>query len=156
MNLNLKKLTFCLLIPMLTGTIATMLTHQHLNIYTFIIQAPLSFQIWLFPIVWAFLYLFIGISMYCVIDIDAEDSHLLICIALFLILLILNFIWPFLFYNFQWYLLSLLCSISILFYSFFLIVAFYWVSHIGSLLLIPYCLWMVYLSYLSFYICFFI
>ena len=60
----MKKRTFIinLIIPLLVGGLSALLTRQQMEIYMHLNKPLLSPPGWLFPIVWTFLYILMGIS----------------------------------------------------------------------------------------------
>ena len=72
----MKKRTFIinLIIPLLVGGLSAWLTRQQMETYMHLNKPLLSPPGWLFPIVWTFLYILMGISSY-MIYISQDDRR---------------------------------------------------------------------------------
>lgn len=143
MNLNYKKLIIYFLIPLILGSIVGLLTSGN---YNEIIMSKFTPPKILFPIVWSILYILMGVSRY-IID-NKENNHNAISIYRFQ--LIVNLIWPFLFFNFKWYLFSFIWIILLITLVTIMIIKFLKLSKVSGLLQIPYLLWLVFASILNF------
>lgn len=103
-----------------------------------------------FPIVWSVLYLFMGISVGLILNINHRRRKTLI--RVFILQLLLNFLWSISFFYFQspmaGIVIIVLLEIAIIYYT----LRVYPVHKISALLFIPYVLWVSFATYLNFYI----
>lgn len=143
MKIDYKKLIIYILIPLILGSIIGLLTSGN---YNEIIMPKFTPPKILFPIVWSILYISMGISRY-IID-SKEHNHS--AITIYRIGLIVNLVWPFLFFNFKWYLFSFLWIILLITLVTIMIIKFLKLSKISGLLQIPYLLWLIFASILNF------
>lgn len=98
-----------------------------------------------FPIVWSILYLLMGISIY-IINKDEIDKK---STTIFIVQLIFNYVWSFLFFTFKLYHLSALWIIILLTLVIFMIDRFYRINKTAGLLQIPYFIWLLIALYLN-------
>ena len=103
-----------------------------------------------FPIVWGVLYLFMGISIGLILNLNHRRRKKLI--RVFVLQLLLNFLWSISFFYFQspmaGIVIVVLLEIAIIYYTLMV----YPVQKISALLFIPYVLWVSFATYLNFYI----
>lgn len=103
-----------------------------------------------FPIVWGVLYLFMGISIGLILNLNHRRRKKLI--RVFALQLLLNFLWSISFFYFQspmaGIVIVVLLEIAIIYYTLMV----YPVQKISALLFIPYVLWVSFATYLNFYI----
>jgi len=133
-----------ILITLLVGLIAGLLTMNSMGIYSTINRPPLSPPSWLFPVVWTILYTLMGISVARYIIKTNEIPRI------YVLQLIVNFIWPFIFFNLEAYLLAFIWLILLIALVVLMILEFYRVDKLASLLQIPYLIWLLFAAYLNF------
>lgn len=143
MKINYKKLVIYILMPLILGSIVGLLTSGN---YNEIIMPKFMPPKILFPIVWSILYILMGISRY-LIDNKGNNHN---AITIYRIGLIVNLLWPFLFFNFKWFLFSFLWIILLIILASIMIIRFYKLSKSSSLLQIPYLIWLIFASILNF------
>ena len=149
MNLNIqwKKLLINLLIPLSVGGLSAFLTRNSMELYETIVQPALSPPAWLFPVVWTLLYVLMGISAYFIFISDSE--YKIEALTLYGIQLVLNFIWPLIFFLGQNFLIAFII-IAVLWYSVLkMIQAFSAVRPLAGTLQIPYLIWLTFAAYLN-------
>ena len=66
MKQNWKIILVCILIPLIVGTVAGLLTMGGMEQFASLNKPPLSPPAWLFPIAWTLLYTLMGISFYII------------------------------------------------------------------------------------------
>ena len=142
MKINIRKLLFYILIPVFLGSIVGFLTSSSNN-YNDIIQPSFAPPGILFPIVWTILYILMGISSYIVSE---KNGNL----DIYVVQLIVNLLWSFLFFTFKWYLLSFLWILLLIVLVVIMIKDFYKSSKISAYLQIPYLLWIIFAAILNF------
>ena len=148
--MSAKNLFISIGISLGIGGLSSLLTYKSQNIYDEIVTPTLSPPSILFPIVWTILYILMGISSYMIYDSKSEfKSKALIIYAM---QLIVNFIWPILFFNLRLFLLSFLWLILLIIIVFYMLKIFYDIKPVSSYLQIPYICWLLFASYLNFMI----
>lgn len=105
---------------------------------------------YVFGIIWPILYTLIGISFFVYINSFYTNKGLI----LFTIQLVLNLIWPYLFFEKRFLCVSLLNIILLNVFVFLTYNEFNKASTLSSQLLIPYMIWIFFAMYLNSYICF--
>lgn len=144
-GLNYKKLFFFILITLLFGFIGSLFVNT--NTYQNLIKPNISPPTFVFPIVWTILYLLMGISLYLVSE---EYGNKIKYYLIYLIQLIVNILWPILFFKFNLFGLSFLWILLLLVLVIIMIKNFYQISRKAAYLQIPYLIWLIFASYLNF------
>ena len=145
-----KLLLVCIAIPLAVGGVAAWLTKDAMATFSLIQQPPLSPPAWLFPVVWTVLYTLMGISSYLVYILGRESDEGKLALALYAAQLAVNFVWPILFFDFQWYLISLLWLLLLVVLVIAMIRSFYKIRPMAAYFNIPYVLWLLFATYLNF------
>ena len=148
MKIKWKDLIVCLIIPLAVGGLSAFLTRNSMDIYSSINQPPLAPPSILFPIVWTILFILMGVSSYLVYTSDATNKRE--ALTLYGVQLVVNFIWPLLFFNMQAYLFSFIWLVLLWVLVALMIRQFYKATPIASYLQIPYILWLTFAAYLNF------
>lgn len=142
-----KKLILCLAIPLVVGGLAALLTKDSMATFDSIRKPAFSSPGWVFPVAWTVLYVLMGIACYLIVVPGKPSSGAL---ALYGIQLVVNFLWPVLFFNLEMYLLSFFCLILLWILVFLTARAFFRISKPAGCLMIPYLLWVTFAGYLNF------
>lgn len=145
------KLFLSILIPLLTGSVAGLFTTKGVNGWYAAAQKPwFNPPNWLFAPVWTTLYILMGIALYLVWKSGVERKIKKTAIILFVIQLVLNFAWSFIFFSLQqtgWALAELvLMWLAIL----FTILQFGKISSAAAWLLVPYISWVSFAGVLNY------
>ena len=148
MKINWKALIISLIIPLAVGGLSAFLTRDSMMIYEQITQPPLAPPSILFPIVWTILFALMGVSSYLVYTSDAKNKKE--ALSLYGVQLIVNFIWPLLFFNMQAFLASFLWLLLLWVLVALMIRQFYIARPIAGYLQIPYLIWLTFAAYLNF------
>ena len=135
-------------IPLTVGGLAGLLTMSSMGFYETINKPPLAPPGFLFPIVWGILYTLMGISSYLIWKEHTAESRM--ALYIYAVQLILNFVWPLLFFNGRMFLFSFVWLLALLATVILMTVRFYNINKVAGLLQIPYILWLVFASYLNF------
>lgn len=143
-----KVLIFCILLPLAVGGAASLLSNNGMEAFIKINQPPLSPPAWLFPVVWTILYTLMGISSYLILT--SEEDNVRSAGMLYGYQLVVNFLWPIFFFNFQWYLFSFLWLMLLIGLVAAMVREFYKISKPAAYLNIPYLLWLMFAAYLNF------
>jgi len=147
-KINVKKLLFNILLPVVLGSLVGLLTSSFTN-YDEIIQPRFAPPGILFPIVWTILYTFMGISIYLVKENNSKNQA---SIKIYKLQLIVNLLWSFLFFTFRLYLVSFIWIILLIVLVIHMILNFYKISKPAAYIQIPYLIWLFYASILNFQI----
>ena len=135
-----------ILIPLVLGGIVGFIISGS-TYYNSLIQPELAPPAILFPIVWTILYFLMGLS-YGIITIYSDlDSDVK---TIYYSQLIVNLIWPIIFFVMKNRLLALIWIILLLILIIIMIVKFYKKNKVASLIQIPYLLWTIFATYLNF------
>ena len=149
MKKNWKLLVVCIAIPLAVGALSAFLTKDGMQMFETIQMPPLSPPGWIFPVVWTMLYTFMGISSYLILTSGADKDALNDAISTYAYQLTVNFLWPILFFGFQWFLLSFLWILLLIFLVVSMIGKFYKICKMAAYLNIPYLVWLCFAAYLN-------
>ena len=149
MRINKRLLFICIAIPLVVGGISALLTQNSMQMFELIAKPPLSPPGWLFPVVWTILYTLMGISTYIILMSDASQEETADAIRLYAYQLLVNFLWPTFFFNFQWYFFALLWLILLWILVFFMIKKFASINKLAAYMNIPYLIWLTFAGYLN-------
>ena len=142
-------LIICIAIPLLVGGLSALLTGGAMENFGMLNKPPLSPPAWLFPVVWTILYTLMGISSYLIIVSDAEEEDKYEAIVLYGYQLGVNFLWSTFFFNFEWYLFSLVWLILLWVLVFLMIKKFWKIDKRAAWLNVSYLVWLTFAAYLN-------
>ena len=137
----MKKRIFFSLLPLIGGIIVSLIISSSIN-YSELIKPPLAPPKIIFPIVWSVLYILLGISYFIVNDKKVDETYLKG--------LLVNLLWPIIFFVFKLYFVSFLWLLLLLLFVITLYIEFYKINKIGALLQWPYIIWVIFALYLNF------
>lgn len=144
-----RSYAFWILLTEAVGALSGWLIRDSIGLYRdAILKPPLSPPGIVFPIVWAVLYALMGIGI-ARIRLSAPSEQRTNSLQLYLLQLIVNFLWPIVFFRMQSFggallLLGLLLGLVLWMY-----LAFRQVDPLAAKLQIPYLLWLVFAAYLN-------
>ena len=145
--IRLKKLALFVLLTVAVGWIGGLLGGRNEEVYMSLQRPPLSPPMLVFPIVWSILYILIGTGAYLI---SKEDSPAVPgTLRIYWIQLILNALWPVLFWRFGMYTLSAVLIGVILLMVIALIVRAIPINRASAVLFVPYLLWLLFALYLN-------
>ncbi len=150
MKINIPLLIKCILIPLAVGAVSAFLSSDAMMAFDLLNKPALSPPAWLFPVVWTILYTLMGISSYLVLVSDADREEIQNALKIYALQLVVNFLWPTFFFNFQWYLFAFIWLVLLWVLVFIMIWRFKDVSKLAAYLNIPYILWLTLAGYLNF------
>ena len=131
------------------GALAGWLTREGTEIFNLsVAEPPFSPPAAIFPIVWTILYLLMGIGAARIAMTPPSDARSR-SLTLYLVQLFFNFLWPFVFFNLQWYGAAFLWLIALWFLVFFMIQSFRAVDPTAAALQLPYLIWLTFAAYLN-------
>ena len=149
MKIQWKKLIVCIAIPLAVGGLAALLTGGGMSQYNQFRQPPFSPPGWLFPVVWTILYLLMGYASYRILTSDADPQQIRKALLLYSAQLVLNFLWPLVFFGQEWYLAAFILLLALWVLIFLTIRAFSDIDERAGDLLLPYILWVTFAAYLN-------
>ena len=152
MKINKRLLFICIAIPLIVGITASLLTRNSMEIFAFVNKPPLAPPSGLFPIVWTILYILMGISSYLIIVADVNKTAKEKALRLYTYQLLVNFLWPTFFFNFQWYFFSFVWLLLLWILVLLMILQFKKIRPLAGYLNVPYFLWLTFAGYLNFLI----
>lgn len=123
------------------------------NWYNNIKKSKLNPPSWVFGVVWPILYctmIFSFIKVYS----NKKCENLCYPLIIFIFHTILNFIWTTLFFKFKNISLALIDLILLDISLIYIIFLFYQIDKTASLILVPYLIWILFATYLTFFIFF--
>lgn len=143
------KLAISLAIPLTVGAIAGMFTSQAVPEWYAALNRPsYAPPNWLFGPVWTTLYVLLGISLFLVWNTEASRVRNL-AITIFIIQMLLNFAWSFIFFYYKQPGWALVEIIVLLFAIVLMVVTFHKVKPVAAYLNIPYLLWVSFATLLT-------
>ena len=145
---KLKTYGISILIPVALGGIVGLLISGSIN-YNSLEQPPLSPPSFLFPIVWTILYTLMGISFGILKDKSLVDSKIS---SIYYFQLVVNLLWPIFFFILKWRLFSFFWIVLLVILVINMIIKFYNKDTLAGLLQIPYLLWLLFATYLNFFV----
>lgn len=148
---NWIRLIVSIGLPLAVGAVAGMFTSSEINGWFQSIEKP-SWQPpnWVFGPVWTVLYILMGIAFYLVWKNDDAKNHKRMAITLWLIQLVFNFLWSFIFFKehqLDWALGEILV---LWFFILLTIIYFARISTLAAWLMVPYICWVSFASLLTF------
>lgn len=141
------KFIISILIPLGVGAISGFITKGSIGIYKTLERPPLSPPGYIFPIIWTILYILMGISSYLIYVSDSPERKE--ALKIYIIQLIVNVIWPIIFFNYQLYLISFTWIMILWVLVVKMIIEFKKINKWAALLQIPYLLWTTFATYLT-------
>ena len=146
--IHLKSLLLSLFIALFGGGVVGILTMGSQGVYKSLKLPSFSPPSFIFPIVWSILYVLMAVSSYMVYESGSKIKKR----ALFVygLQLLLNFIWPIIFFNTKMYWLAFFLLAFLLILVLAMIYLFYKVRPLVAYLQIPYVLWLLFAGYLNF------
>ena len=142
-----------LLIPLSLGLIVSLLIPNMKSLYESLEKPFFAPPSIVFPIAWTILYILMGIASYKVYIKKYQNIDISSAIFVYEIQLLLNILWPIIFFSFRLYGLAFIELLILLIFVILTTIRFYKKSGIKTaLLLAPYILWLIYAGVLNFYI----
>ena len=115
--------------------------------YFELVKPPLSPPPALFGIVWSVLYFLMAVSISLVISKGGQNAES--ASKIYYLQLIVNFVWPILFFNFGFLTLAFVWLLLLIALVVLMIVRFYKISPLAAYLQIPYLVWLLFAAYLN-------
>ncbi len=147
-KINWFQLLVIVLIAELVGVLGSLFSGNTGQIYTSFVKPPLSPPGWLFGVIWPILYLLMGIAAYIIYQ-SPETLDRKKAITLYWVQLLVNFLWPIVFFRFEWYWISV---VVILLLDILVLMTTIWfckIKKVAGYLMMPYLLWVLFATYLN-------
>ena len=148
-ELNIKILAVAIVLPLLTGTLSSLLSGDMIKTYFFLQKPRFAPPGWVFPAVWTLLYVLMGLASYIVYTSDKDRQFKGNVLLIYLGQLVMNFIWPILFFRFSLYMGSFLWMILLWLGILVSTGCFFMLDRTAGLLMLPYAVWTGYALYLN-------
>lgn len=143
---NLKIYIRSILVPVFLGGIVGFFISGSVN-YSSLEKPLLAPPSILFPIVWTILYILMGVSYGRLESKSLMDSK---SKFIYYLQLFVNLLWPIFFFVLKWRLFSSFWILLLVAFVFLMIIDFYQKDKLSGLLQIPYLLWSIFATYLTF------
>lgn len=147
-KINLKALITFLFASLGTGFLSSLLIRDNVSVYQDIVRPDFAPPSAVFPIAWTILYTLMGISAYIIYMSDSPKKTS--ALIIFAIQLAVNFMWSIIFFNMRNYFGAFLWIILLVVWIIAMIVSFYKIDKKAAYLQIPYLLWTIFASVLTF------
>lgn len=146
---KLKPYIISVIIALAVGGLSALLTKNNMSIFEKINMPPLSPPSVVFPIVWAVLYILMGISSAIIYKNGTDREEVQSALKVYALQLAVNFFWSLIFFNMQAYLFAFIWLVLLWVLVIVMIVKFKKISPAAAWLQIPYLLWITFAGYLS-------
>ena len=132
-----------IIVTLLGGILAAVVTMDGMQVYSTLEKPVLAPPAWLFPVVWTILYVLmaIGGARYAL--------NLKMISGIYFLQLVVNWLWPVIFFNFNAYLFAFFWLLLLLVLVIIMTWQFYKVDKLAGLLQISYILWLTFAGYLN-------
>ena len=104
----------------------------------------------LFPIVWTVLYVLMAVGVSIIITSGGDDNEKGLCITIYVIQLLFNFMWSIWFFKINAFLFAFIWFCIMLGFIIAMTVCFLKISKIAAYIQIPYIIWTAFAGYLNF------
>ena len=142
-----------LLIPLALGLFVYLFIPNMKTLYETLKKPFFALPSIAFPIAWTILYILMGIASYKVYIKKYENMDVSSALFVYAIQLLLNILWPFIFFSFRLYGLAFIELLILFIFVILTLIRFYQKSGIkAAVLLVPYLLWIIYAGTFNFYI----
>jgi len=146
-TIKLKKLLLYVAVTFAFGVIGALLGGETGQIYETLNKPPLSPPGIVFPIVWSILYLLMGISAYFLSNEKSPSTS--VFLKIYWVQLILNALWPLVFWRFGAYELAAVIIVAILVLVVILTLGSLKINKLSAILFVPYIIWLLFALYLN-------
>lgn len=151
--IDVLKLVLSLVICQIAGLVGSIFTMPAIPIWYDTLDKPFfTPPNWIFAPVWSLLFTIIGISAFLIWRTGSKEKNVRNALGIFIIQLLLNILWSFLFFGLRSPLAGFIEIIVLWFAILLTIVKFYKISKLAGFLLLPYILWVSFALVLNFYL----
>ncbi|MGL5379301.1 TspO/MBR family protein [Clostridium sp.] len=141
-----------ILIPVAGGAIVGLLNKNTMHTYELLKKPIFTPPAIVFPIVWTILYILMGIAAYRIYMRNKQGANDNGAYFYYLVQLIFNFMWSFIFFTFRLYGISFIWLIILFVLVIITFIKFIKVDKLAGYLLIPYIVWLVFAGILNFFV----
>lgn len=141
-----------IILPLGGGILIGFFTRNSMVVYNNLKKPIFTPPAIIFPIVWTILYIFIGIAAYRIYMNNKSGKDDKGAYFYYLIQLSINFLWSIIFFNFRLYGISFILIIILFILIIITTIKFLKVDKMAGLFMIPYILWVMFASVLTFFI----
>lgn len=134
-------------IPLLAGGLAATITAGTMDVYEFMVKPPLSPPSWLFPVAWTVLYGLMGIASGLIYESNGPGRGR--ALGLYFLQLLVNFLWPVVFFRWQAPLAALFVLLILLVLVWRMYRRFKTIDSTAGWLILPYLLWLFFALWLN-------
>ncbi|MGG7178564.1 TspO/MBR family protein [Clostridium paraputrificum] len=140
------------LLPLLGGLAIGYLTRNAAAVYMQLEKPIFAPPSWVYIIVWPIIYILMGLASYRIYMIRDQGKDVGTALFFYLIQLLLNFLWPIIFFSFRLYGLAFIELIILFIFIIITFVKFIKLDKIAGFLLIPYIIWTIFAGVLNFFL----
>lgn len=144
------RLAACVALPLILGGISALAVRGGMEEYAMLEQPPLSPPGWLFPVAWSLLYVLMGAASYIVLCSGAPLYERRSALKLYAVQLVVNVLWPPIFFGLGLYLAALLWLALLWVLVLVTALRFRRISRAAFCLMVPYLAWLTFAAYLNF------
>ncbi len=142
---NFKIYCKSILIPLVLGGLVGLFTRGSMD-YSMLTKPVLAPPGYVFPIVWSILYVLMGIS-YALLITSGTNNR--VTQKSYYAQLIVNLIWPILFFTLKWRLIAFIWIVLLLLLVINMIYQFFYQRKNAGIIQIPYLVWVAFATYLN-------
>lgn len=143
----------CLVIlPVLGGILVGYITKNSAMIYESLEKPIFSPPAIVFPIVWIVMYILMGLASYRIYMHRELGEDVGSTLFFYLVQLLLNYLWPLLFFSFRLYGLAFIELVILFIFIIITFIKFFKIDKVAAFLLIPYVIWTVFAGALNFFL----
>lgn len=150
-KVRIIPLICCVLLPLAGAALVTFITRNSMNLSNldkpFFTPSP-----YVFMIVWPILYVLMGLASYRIYMCRAEGRNIGNALFYYLIQLLLNYLWSFIFFSFRLYGLAFIELIILIIFIVITFLKFLRIDKMAGYLMIPYILWCSFALVLNYFI----
>lgn len=140
-------LAVILLATLGSGALVGFLTRDSMSVYSQIETPSFAPPSWLFPVAWSILYAAMSVSLWLILRQDQPSRGIVVLYAL---QLLVNLVWPFIFFTIQAFGLAFWWLILLLALVIWLMIRAFQVTPAAGWLLVPYAAWCTFAAVLNF------
>ena len=153
MKKRLAHIFIAILICLIIGFLSSLTVRRYIDTWYSMVNKPEFMpQNWVFAPIWSILYILMGVSAGMVWSRGIYHKWVKTAMYHFVFQLILNATWPLIFFGLQRPFWALIAIIALLVLLILTIKWFYIVNRIAAYLLIPYLIWILYATFLTYQI----
>ena len=146
---NIISFITLIALPIVGGLLVATITKDSFIIYKSLIKGPFFPPGWIFGVMWTIIYILIGFASYRVFMRLKEEKKSYFELSAYFIQLILNFLWPIIFFKFRLYGLAVIEIVILIIFIIITTIKFFKIDKLSGVLFIPYLIWTFYATYLN-------